>query len=118
MNNLSSTVKPSLKVSEINMSDSRNMTPNQIKNYKTGIAQSNTNIGSGNLSFKESPMKNNKSQENIIIPPKKLKKKILYMNDISKIGFSGQNNKKVNQDNFFIYKNFCNDPHAIYMAVW
>lgn len=93
--------------------ETRNLTPNPTKINKLSNGTQNENRIS-----KESPMKTNKSVDNIIVPPKKLRKRILYMSDISKIGFSGQNNKKYNQDNFFIYKNFNNDPNSIYMAVW
>ena len=92
---------------------------NQTSNKSFERNQRNTK-SVGNLqgtitSNKES----NKSNDNIIVPPpKKLRKKILYMSDITKIGFSGQSNKKVNQDAFFIYKNFSNDPNMTYMAVW
>lgn len=78
----------------------------------------------GNLNNILSPNKNkgdkaeNKNENIIIPPPKKLRKKILYMSDITKIGFSGQSNKKVNQDAFFIHKNFSNDSNCTYMAVW
>jgi hypothetical protein len=40
------------------------------------------------------------------------------MHDITKKGFSGEGVKKINQDNFFIYKNFNNNPNSIYFGVW
>jgi serine/threonine protein phosphatase PrpC len=33
------------------------------------------------------------------------------------MGFSGVGVKKVNQDNFFVYKNFADDPNSIFMSV-
>lgn len=110
------------KPGHLSLDGDRSLTPLQLKNIKNNnnnnkISNSNANnhISGG---FKDSPIKNFQSFDNIILPQKKLKKKILYMSDITKIGFSGQNNKKVNQDNFFIYRNFNNDPHSIYLGVW
>ena len=94
--------------------ESRNSTSNPAK---TSSKLSNSNLNE-NRSIKDSPFKTNKIVDNIIVPPKKFRKRILYMSEITKVGFSGQSNKKHNQDNFFIYKNFNNDPNAIYMSVW
>lgn len=47
----------------------------------------------------------------------KIKKKIKCMHDLSKTGLSGEE-KKVNQDNFFIFKNFSNYWDYIYIGVW
>jgi len=45
-------------------------------------------------------------------------KTIKSMFDITKTGFSGAGmQKKVNQDNFFIFKNFNNNPNSIYFGV-
>lgn len=91
---------------------------NQGGTKSTTLNQSKNTSYLNDRSVKESPIKTNKSVDNIIVPPKKFKKRILYMSDITKVGFSGQSNKKHNQDILFIYKNFNNDPNAIYMAVW
>ena len=40
-------------------------------------------------------------------------KTIRCIHDITKTGFSGTETKKVNQDNFFIYKNFNSNPNSI-----
>ena len=93
--------------------ENKNVSPNQSKT-SSKLLISNLN----DKSIKESPIKINKSVDNIIVPPKKFKKRILYMSEITKVGFSGQSNKKHNQDIYFINKNFYNDPNAIYMAVW
>ena len=37
--------------------------------------------------------------------------------EISRIGYSGPGVKKYNQDNYFIYENFLNNPDSIYLAV-
>lgn len=47
----------------------------------------------------------------------KIKKKIKSMHDLSKTGLSGEE-KKINQDNYFIFKNFSNHIDYIYMGVW
>lgn len=39
------------------------------------------------------------------------------MHDLSKTGLAGDE-KKVNQDNYFIFKNFSNDFENIFMGVW
>lgn len=44
-------------------------------------------------------------------------KKIAQICELSKIGFSGPGVKKVNQDNFFIFKNFNDDPNSLFIAV-
>jgi hypothetical protein len=38
--------------------------------------------------------------------------------ELSKTGFAGQNKKKINQDNYFIYKNFNNNRDSIFYGVW
>lgn len=40
------------------------------------------------------------------------------MYEITRTGFTGQVQKKVNQDNFFIYKNFNNIPDSMFIGVW
>lgn len=47
----------------------------------------------------------------------KNKKRIKCMHDLSKTGLAGDE-KKVNQDNYFIFKNFNNDFENIFMGVW
>jgi serine/threonine protein phosphatase PrpC len=44
-------------------------------------------------------------------------KKIKYIYDVSRMGYSGPNVKKVNQDNLFIFNNFNDTPNSIFMAV-
>ena len=59
---------------------------------------------------KEQLSNSNSTQETI--------KTIKNIHDITKTGFSGTGVKKVNQDNFFIYKNFNSNPNSIYFGVW
>ena len=48
---------------------------------------------------------------------KRSKKKILKLQTLCKKGFAGPGVKKTNQDNFFIYNNFNNNPNYIYLGV-
>ena len=48
---------------------------------------------------------------------KKSEKKILQLQTLCKKGFAGPGIKKTNQDNFFIYNNFNNNPNYIYLGV-
>ena len=43
---------------------------------------------------------------------------IKNINEFTKVGFSGQGVKKVNQDNFFVFRNFNGSPQNIFMSVW
>ena len=44
-------------------------------------------------------------------------KEIFMLDSICKKGFAGPGIKKTNQDNFFIYKNFINNPNYIYLGI-
>ncbi len=44
-------------------------------------------------------------------------KPIKCLHAMSKMGFAGYGVKKVNQDNYFVYKNFINDTQSIYFSV-
>ena len=49
--------------------------------------------------------------------PKEIRKKILCMHEFSKTGYAGEDEKKVNQDNYFVFRNFVNNVNYIFMAV-
>ena len=49
--------------------------------------------------------------------PKEIRKKILCMHEFSKTGFAGEDEKKINQDNYFVFRNFVNNVNYIFMAV-
>jgi hypothetical protein len=49
---------------------------------------------------------------------KVVKKTIKLIHEFSKVGYQGYGNKKVNQDNYFVYKNFAGNPNHYYMSVW
>ena len=77
-------------IKSINDSNSNNINKNII----------NTNYNDNNI--------NNINKEN---------KSILILESICKKGFAGPGIKKTNQDNFFIYNNFNNNPNYIYMGI-
>ena len=54
-------------------------------------------------------------KENLYL--KKSEKKILKLQTLCKKGFAGPGIKKTNQDNFFIYNNFNNNPNNLYLGV-
>ena len=65
---------------------------------------------------KDKNIKNNNKSK--IKNPKDLENKtILKIENLCQKGFSGPGIKKINQDNFFIYNNFMNNPNYIYAGV-
>lgn len=40
------------------------------------------------------------------------------MHEFSKTGYAGEDEKKVNQDNYFVFRNFLNIWENMFMAVW
>ena len=80
----------------------------------------NVNCHEININLSGIPKKENESNVNIEPPSNKEKewkgKKIKCMHDLSKTGLSGDE-KKVNQDNYFIFKNFVQGFENIYMGV-
>ena len=82
-----------------------------IKSIKS-INNSNTNDNDNNTNdnyeiFGDNNI-NNKNREN---------KSIIILESICKKGFAGPGIKKTNQDNFFIYNNFINNPNYIFLGV-
>lgn len=45
-------------------------------------------------------------------------KLIKEMCHISKVGYSGEGVKKNNQDIYFVYENFNDNPNHMYIGVW
>jgi hypothetical protein len=52
------------------------------------------------------------------VVPTTTKKIIRNIQEFTRVGFSGYGVKKVNQDNFFVFKNFVGNPSYYYMSVW
>ena len=63
------------------------------------------------LSFKNSNTNFNKEE----IKP--ITKRILCMHEFTKTGYAGEDEKKVNQDNYFVFHNFLNSVKNIFMGV-
>ena len=61
--------------------------------------------------------KKNENENQNLKPSEPAIKKVLRMESICKIGFAGPGVKKLNQDNFFIYKNFLDLPDNIFLGV-
>ena len=82
-----------------------------------GIQSNNINGGvNNNNNNNENKVKNMNNNENANLP-KQIRKKILCMHEFSKTGYAGEDEKKVNQDNYFVFRNFVNDVNYIFMAV-
>ena len=60
---------------------------------------------------------NNNNNNNTTNITKEIRKKILCMHEFSKTGYAGEDEKKINQDNYFVFRNFMNDVNYIFMAV-
>jgi hypothetical protein len=80
-------------------SSGRNSLNNNNNHYGNNLGINNTN------SFIENPNK-------------PLQKNIKNIHEFTKVGYSGPGVKKVNQDNFFVYRNFNGSPNNIFMSVW
>ena len=74
-----------------------------------GLSLKNENINE-NANINENDL-NNDNKDN------KENKEIFMLESICKKGFAGPGIKKTNQDNFFIYKNFNNNPNYIYLGI-
>ena len=76
------------------------------------------NIGCHEINFHVNGISSSINLDNNIKPKKKIfkGKKIKCMHDLSKTGLSGDE-KKVNQDNYFIFKNFVQGFDYIFMGV-
>ena len=90
---------------------------NQIeeKKRKMNPSKSQNDIGSEFIK-KNLEDKIDISQENLK-PSDPASKKIRQIESICKKGFAGPGVKKTNQDNFFIYKNFLDNPEHIFLGV-
>ena len=90
---------------------------NQIeeKKRKMNPSKSQNDIGSEFIK-KNLEDKIDISQENLK-PSDPASKKIRQIESICKKGFAGPGIKKTNQDNFFIYKNFLDNPEHIFLGV-
>ena len=67
-----------------------------------------------NINEKDNVNENDLNNDN---KDNKENKEIFMLESICKKGFAGPGIKKTNQDNFFIYKNFNNNPNYIYLGI-
>ena len=70
-----------------------------------------------NSSKKEKIIYSNNISQSSIFSNTKIIKEIKKIETLSKKGYSGKGIKKINQDNYFIYKNFTHNPDNIYLGV-
>ena len=115
------------KVITISMNINQNYLPSSSKNNlnernqnKESTKSDQSNYSDNNISDKTkdshlNPKNINENTENNT--PKEIRKKILCMHEFSKTGYAGEDEKKVNQDNYFVFRNFVNNVNYIFMAV-
>ena len=88
------------------------------KNIDNG-AIDNGELTKSNTNSNNNVYSNNKinviEEENIGGP---VIKRIRCMHEFSKTGYAGEDEKKINQDNYFVFHNFVNSSENIFMAVW
>ncbi len=70
-----------------------------------------------NSSKKEKIIYSNNISQSSIFSYNKTIKEIKKIETLSKKGYSGKGIKKINQDNYFIYKNFTHNPDNIFLGV-
>ena len=70
-----------------------------------------------NSSKKEKIIYSNNISQSSIFSYNKTIKEIKKIETLTKKGYSGKGIKKINQDNYFIYKNFTHNPDNIYLGV-
>ncbi len=98
----------------------------QLKNYINSKLGGNTSSGTTSATTS-----NNVSSSIVSEQPKKGHAKSLSMSNVtpimkfikeichlSRVGYSGEGVKKVNQDIYFLYENFNDNPNDSYMGVW
>ena len=105
----------------------QNKNENQIKNQnnKTPEYNSNTNSEENSSKIINLPNQNpintlsfKNSNTNFHKPEiKPITKRILCMHEFTKTGYAGEDEKKINQDNYFVFHNFSNSSKNIFMGV-
>jgi len=95
-------------MNEFNQATPQGINPN-------GVPSSAKNSFNNNQFSNNMGVGQNNTTDNYQKPPQKIIKNI---HEFTKVGFSGQGVKKVNQDNYFVYRNFNGSPYNIFMSVW
>ena len=98
---------PSLELNNKNHNHNRAKSYKE-ENIKKNLDFENTDINSNIKFTNENSTNNNENYE---------EKSILKIDNLCKRGFNGPDIKKINQDNFFIYNNFNNNPDYVFMGV-
>ena len=100
------------------MTPSIELNSNNDNNHNRAKSYKEENIKK-NLDFENAENSNIKlTTENSIINYENYEEKsILKIDNLCKRGFNGPDIKKINQDNFFIYNNFNNNPDYVFMGV-
>jgi serine/threonine protein phosphatase PrpC len=87
-----------------------------ISGMKTENTKENNLISPISKMQNDNELINDKNQQENKMPTE-IRKKILCMHEFSKTGYAGEDEKKVNQDNYFVFRNFVNNVNYIFMAV-
>jgi hypothetical protein len=116
-------INPNINFPSINYNNPLiNNISNPITDYNQFNNPANNSIGapiSTKNNFNNTQFSNNigmnAHNDNLNRSAQKLIKNI---HEFTKVGFSGHGVKKVNQDNFFVFRNFNGSQNNIFMAVW
>ena len=107
--------KPSKEQKENKIEEEKKRNQMEEKKRKINPSKSQNDICSDFIK-KNLEDKADISQENLK-PSDPASKKVRQIESICKKGFAGPGVKKTNQDNFFIYKNFLDNPDHIFLGV-
>ena len=110
------TNKNSSKINKLNTLTKVGSTPNQDRDTTTSSDSGPLYINQRMIKKPNSRVSSATCCSATSINPRVMKK-IRCMHDLSKTGMYGED-KKVNQDNYFIFKNFGRSFENIYMGVW
>ena len=105
-------------ISSGNLLNNKSNSNQNLNNNKVNKIVFDKNIDCHEINFHVNGISSSTNLKNTFKPKKKIfkGKKIKCMHDLSKTGLSGDD-KKVNQDNYFIFKNFVQGFDNIFMGV-
>ena len=105
-------------ISSGNLLNNKSNSNQNLNNHKVNKIVFDKNIDCHEINFHVNGISSSTNLKNTFKPKKKIfkGKKIKCMHDLSKTGLSGDD-KKVNQDNYFIFKNFVQGFDNIFMGV-
>ena len=107
------------RTSQLNNNTSNNSFSILNKFNEKSLVESNHSIIINGIQKSNNKNNNENSLNNSIASnmTKQIRKRILCMHEFSKTGYAGEDEKKINQDNYFVFRNFMNDVNYIFMAV-